>query len=131
MKIVAAAGLSRKPSHCAPPLPDCISAFTYSAVMRRSASVFLAIVALTAQISFASDYSSLGLEEIKQMPQSGRYSVSHFAKIRLEFSERRTDSMANTSGTGRVTFPLATAREVFREAKSPTQFSRVLKCQPI
>src|SRR5438552_7062316 len=68
------------------PLPDCISAFTYSAVMRRSASVFLAIVALTAQISFASDYSSLVLEQIKQMPQGGRYSVSHFAKIRLESS---------------------------------------------
>jgi len=54
--------------------------------MGRFASVFLALVGLTLQISFAGDYNDLILEQIKKMPQGGRYSVSHFAKIRLQSS---------------------------------------------
>jgi len=45
-----------------------------------------AVFALAAQTSFAGDYNSLILEQIKQMPQGGRYSVSRFAKICLQSS---------------------------------------------
>jgi len=48
--------------------------------------VVMALLGLTLQISFAGDYNSLILDQIKQMPQGGRYSVSHFAKIRLQSS---------------------------------------------
>src|SRR5947199_6552108 len=68
------------------PLPDVVLAFTYSAVKRLAASVFLTIIVLTARASFDCDYNSLILEQIKQMPQGGRYSVSHYAKIRLQSS---------------------------------------------
>jgi len=60
--------------------------FTYSAVKRLPACVLLVILGLTAPASFAGDCNSLILEQIKQMPQGGRYSVSHFAKIRLQSS---------------------------------------------
>ncbi len=46
----------------------------------------LVVVALTTAVTFAGDYNGLVLEQIKQMPQGGRYSVSHFAKIRLQSS---------------------------------------------
>jgi hypothetical protein len=46
----------------------------------------MALLGFTLQISFAGDYNNLVLEQIKQMPQGGRYSVSHFAKIRLQSS---------------------------------------------
>src|SRR5215472_4256891 len=59
---------------------------TYSAVKGLSACVLLMILGLTAPASFADDYNSLVLEQIKQMPNGGRYSVSHFAKIRLQSS---------------------------------------------
>ena len=48
--------------------------------------MFWPILGLTPQLSFAGDYNSLILEEIKQMPQGGHYSVSHFAKICLQRS---------------------------------------------
>jgi len=59
---------------------------TYSAVNGLAACVFLAILALTPHGSFAADYNGVILEQVKQMPQGGRYSVSHFAKIRLQSS---------------------------------------------
>jgi hypothetical protein len=65
------------------PLPDRLLMITYSAVKGLAAWVFIAIVGVTAHVSFAGDYNSVILEQIKQMPQGGRYSVSHFAKIRL------------------------------------------------
>src|SRR6184192_1847687 len=46
----------------------------------------MALLGLTPQLSFAGDYNSLILEEIKQMPQGGHYSVSRFAKICLQRS---------------------------------------------
>lgn len=49
-------------------------------------SILIAVFGLAAHISLASDYNGLVLEQIKQMPQGGRYSVSHFAKICLERS---------------------------------------------
>jgi hypothetical protein len=51
-----------------------------------AACAFLAIFTLTSRVSLAGDYNGLILEQIKQMPQGGRYSVSHFAKIRLQSS---------------------------------------------
>src|SRR6059036_545496 len=59
---------------------------TYSAVKGLAALVFLAILAIASRASFAGDYNNLILDQIKQMPQGGRYSVSHFAKIRLQSS---------------------------------------------
>src|SRR5205807_875602 len=55
---------------------------TYPAVKQLAAWVFLGI--LLSHASFAGDCNSLILEQIKEMPQGGRYSVSHFAKIRLQ-----------------------------------------------
>jgi hypothetical protein len=55
-------------------------------VKKLGVSVVTALLGLTVQISFAGDYNTLVLDQIKQMPQGGRYSVSHFAKIRLQSS---------------------------------------------
>jgi hypothetical protein len=49
-------------------------------------AIFAAALGFTARVSIAADYNSLVLEQIKQMPHGGRYSVSHFAKIRLQSS---------------------------------------------
>jgi hypothetical protein len=57
-----------------------------SGVKNVGVAIAVAAFVLTAQISFAGDYNGLVLEQIKQMPQGGRYSVSHFAKIRLQSS---------------------------------------------
>src|SRR5436305_1032779 len=81
---------------------------TYSAVKGLAAWVFLAILAIASRASFAGDYNSLILDPIKQMPQGGRYSVSHFAKL-----------------------PLATVRKAFHEARLPTLFFRVFKTRRI
>jgi hypothetical protein len=59
---------------------------TCSAVKGVAARVFFIILGLAPCGSFAGDYNALVLEQIKQMPQGGRYSVSHFAKIRLQSS---------------------------------------------
>ena len=59
---------------------------TYSAVKGLATWVFTAVLGLAAHVSFADDYNSLVLEQIKQMPRGGRYSVSHVAKIRLQSS---------------------------------------------
>jgi hypothetical protein len=61
-------------------------AFTYPLVRKLTALVFIVILGLTIRTSFAEDYNSLILEQIKQMPRGGHYSVSHFAKIRLQSS---------------------------------------------
>ena len=53
---------------------------------RRAAWIFFAIFGLTPSVSFAGDCNDVILEQIKKMPQGGRYSVSHFAKIRLQSS---------------------------------------------
>jgi hypothetical protein len=57
-----------------------------STVKKTGLSIAAAVFAFTAQSSVSGDYNSLVLEQIKQMPQGGRYSVSHFAKICLERS---------------------------------------------
>jgi hypothetical protein len=68
------------------PLPDRLLTITYSAVKGLATWVFPVILGLTAPAVFAGDYNSLILEQIRQMPQGGRYSVSHVAKIRLQSS---------------------------------------------
>src|SRR4029450_2610752 len=68
------------------PLPDCVLALIYSAVKRLPVLLFLLTLGLATQASYARDYNNLILEQIKQMPQGGRYSVSRFAKIRLQSS---------------------------------------------
>ena len=67
-------------------MPDRLLMITYSAVKGLAAWAFLAIFGFTTPASFAGDYNGVILEQIKQMPQGGRYSVSHFAKIRLQSS---------------------------------------------
>jgi len=67
-------------------LPTDLSAFTYFAVKKSAACIFLALLGFTLQAAFAGDYNDLILEQIKKMPQGGHYSVSHFAKIRLQSS---------------------------------------------
>ena len=46
----------------------------------------IAFLCLAPQLSSAEDYDGLVLEQVKQMPTGGHYSVSHFAKIRLQSS---------------------------------------------
>ena len=65
-------------------MPDRVLMITYPAVKQLAAWVFLGI--LVSRASFAGDCNSLILEQITEMPQGGRYSVSHFAKIRLQSS---------------------------------------------
>jgi hypothetical protein len=57
-----------------------------TAVKKFAGSIVIATGVLAAQVSFAGDCNALVLEQINQMPQGGRYSVSHFAKIRLQSS---------------------------------------------
>jgi hypothetical protein len=46
----------------------------------------IAALLLFSQAALAADYNNVVLEQVKQMPQGGRYSVSRFAKIRLQSS---------------------------------------------
>jgi hypothetical protein len=48
--------------------------------------IVMVFICLTAQLSFAGDYNDLVLEQVSHMPKGGRYSASHFAKIRLQSS---------------------------------------------
>jgi hypothetical protein len=55
-------------------------------VKRFGAWSVIAAVLVCSQASFGADYNDVILEQVKQMPQGGRYSVSRFAKIRLQSS---------------------------------------------
>jgi hypothetical protein len=57
-----------------------------SAVKKLGPSLVIAFCGFMAQIAVAGDYNGLVLEQIRHMPQGGRYSVSHFAKIKLQSS---------------------------------------------
>src|SRR5204862_1207690 len=46
----------------------------------------IAFLFFAPQLSSSEDYDGLVLEQVKQMPTGGHYSVSHFAKIRLQSS---------------------------------------------
>ena len=57
-----------------------------SAVQKLSALIVISILWLASQLSFGGDCNDLVLEQVGQMPKGGRYSVSRFAKIRLQSS---------------------------------------------
>jgi hypothetical protein len=48
--------------------------------------IVLGLLGFTLQLALAGDYDDVVLDQVKQMPQGGHYSVSHFAKIRLQSS---------------------------------------------
>jgi len=60
--------------------------FTYSPVNKLHVCILTSFIAVATQFSFAGDYNYMVLEQVRQMPKGGRYSVSHFAKIRLQSS---------------------------------------------
>jgi hypothetical protein len=68
------------------PLRDHVSVFTYSPVNKLHVCILTSFIAVATQFSFAGDYNYMVLEQVRQMPKGGRYSVSHFAKIRLQSS---------------------------------------------
>jgi hypothetical protein len=55
-------------------------------VKKRATWIAIVVLGLAPQFAFSSDYNDLVLEQVKRMPKGGRYSVSHFAKIRLQSS---------------------------------------------
>ncbi len=57
-----------------------------SAVKKLGWLIVAIVVSLTPQFTFAGDCNDVVLEQVRQMPKGGRYSVSHFAKIRLQSS---------------------------------------------
>jgi hypothetical protein len=67
-----------------------VARYDFSAYLSRvktvGVSIVLAFLGLTIQISHAGDYNNVILDQVKQMPQGGRYSVSRIAKIRLQSS---------------------------------------------
>ena len=46
--------------------------------------LLIVLWALSATAAFAEDYNALILEQVRKMPAGGRYSVSHFATIKLQ-----------------------------------------------
>ena len=60
--------------------------FTYPPVNKLCVFIITSFIAVAPQFSFAGDCNDLVLEQVRQMPEGGRYSVSHFAKIRLQSS---------------------------------------------
>jgi hypothetical protein len=55
-------------------------------VQKLGVGAVVALLGFTLQLSYAADYNDLVLEQVNRMPQGGRYSVSHFAKICLQSS---------------------------------------------
>jgi len=84
--MLPARALARKHDHVADALPDSALAVIYSPVKKFGVWVITTVVCLAPQLSSAGDYDNLVLEQVKQMPTGGHYSVSHFAKIRLQSS---------------------------------------------
>jgi hypothetical protein len=68
------------------PLRDHVSVFTYAPVNKLCVCIVTSFIAVAPQFLFAGDCNDLVLEQVRQMPKGGRYSVSHFAKIRLQSS---------------------------------------------
>jgi hypothetical protein len=56
------------------------------AVQKLGVWIVAGLLGFTLQLSFAGDYNDVVLEQVNGMPQGGRYSVSHFAKICLQSS---------------------------------------------
>jgi hypothetical protein len=66
------------------PLPVADLALTCPFVKTVAGWALIVTFALTMRVSLADDCNELILEQVKQMPQGGRYSVSSFAKIQLQ-----------------------------------------------
>ena len=60
--------------------------FTYPPVNKFHVCILAAISAVAPEFSFAGDCNDVVLDQVRQMPKGGNYSVSHFAKIRLQSS---------------------------------------------
>jgi hypothetical protein len=56
------------------------------AVKKSGLWIVMAILGFASQFLVAADYNDVVLEQVNRMPNGGRYSVSHFAKIRLQSS---------------------------------------------
>jgi len=82
--MLPARALARKHDYVADALPDSALAVIYSPVKKFGVWVITTVVCLAPQLSSAGDYDNFVLEQVKQMPTGGHYSVSHFAKIRLQ-----------------------------------------------
>ena len=68
------------------PLRDRVLVFNYAHVSKLYVCILTLFIAVAPQVLFASDCNELVLEQVRQMPKGGSYSVSHFAKIRLQSS---------------------------------------------
>src|SRR5262252_2748114 len=100
--MLSARALARKYDYVADALPDSALAVICSPVRKFGFWVVTAVVCLAPQLLSAGDYDNLVLEQVKQMPTGGHYSVSHFA--RFDCSHRHTLSLGNSSSSlpGRV-----------------------------
>jgi len=68
------------------PLRDHVSVFIYAPVNKFFVCFLTGFICVAPQFSFAGDCNDLVLEQVRKMPKGGNYSVSHFAKIRLQTS---------------------------------------------
>ena len=60
--------------------------FIYPPVNKLGVGIVTAFITVAPQLLFAGDCNDLVLEQVRKMPKGGRYSVSRFAKIRLQSS---------------------------------------------
>ncbi|HKS31707.1 MAG TPA: hypothetical protein VJR28_04805 [Chthoniobacterales bacterium] len=67
-------------------LRDRVSVFNYAPVNKLAVCIVASFIATAPQLSMAGDCNDVVLEQVRKMPKGGRYSVSHFAKIRLQSS---------------------------------------------
>jgi hypothetical protein len=67
-------------------LRDHVSVFTYPPVNKLCVGIVTVFLGCAPQFLLAGDYNNVVLEQVRQMPKGGSYSVSHFAKIRLQSS---------------------------------------------
>src|SRR6266446_6335058 len=69
--------------HCQP-LPDADSLLILSMLKRIAVVCACAIAAVAAIPATAENFNNLILEQVRKMPSGGKYSTSHYAKIRLQ-----------------------------------------------
>ena len=73
-------------------------------VTNRAVWIAILVLSFAPQFSFAGDCNDVVLEQVRQMPKGGRYSVSHFAKIRLQSSAHFESGKFFIIPAGRVSF---------------------------
>jgi len=62
------------------------STLIYAPVKKLHVFILVSFIVVAPQFSFAGDCNDVVLAQVRQMPKGGSYSVSHFAKIRLQSS---------------------------------------------